>query len=239
MKKLVLVVLGLLVSLSCFAVTDSIADTSTTDKYNVWQGNDEGMAWQKNITRGQVRTVLIKVTNILDAKIETLDEILSKRIAETETTTKEALEAFNDTISKKLDDMDKKIAHASGQTNLVMAIVKDNGKTTKEDIVSLETQVSGLQSLLQKTRDQLAYLIRGTKEEIREKSKSSADEEYSRPFYVTTEIGSIGTNGNKLEAGYDYKIFDIDYTGTITPLVRYDNGLSFLVKGSVRWGHRN
>lgn len=234
MRKLVCVLVGVLVCVSCFAVTDN----SDVDRFQLFQGDDTGMGWSKPLTRGQAKAVLSRMGNLLDTKIETLDDILNKKIDTLGSSLVAAVNGYNEAVEAQLNAMDKKIADVSGQTNVLATSVKLKDKEQSEDIALANDKIAALQELIQKTRDQLAYLIRGTKEEIRDKAKSSADEEYAHPFYVTTEIGSIGTNGNKIEAGYDYKIFDVDYISTITPLVRYDNGLSFLVKGTLRFGVR-
>ena len=227
MRKLGIGLIGVLVCVSCFGITDNIKDTSNDDNFNLFQGSEKGMQWDKPLTRGQAKVVLSRMGNLLDTKIETLDEVLSKKITDTE---KE--------LNIRLDEVKAKADKGYTQSDYTIKSLNAKDKDIEEDIALSNDKIAALQELIQKTRDQLAYIIRGTKDEINTKAKTSADEEYARPFYTTVEIGSIGTNGNKIEAGYDYKVFDIDYVGTITPLVRYDNGLSFLVKGSLRWGQR-
>ena len=118
---------------------------------------------------------------------------------------------------------------------------RPRAKFYDEDIQQLKDQLEDTQEKLQKTRDQLAYITRGMKDQIREISQSTgSQDEWLRPFYFLSEIANSGASSKYVfEGGYDTKIVDIDYVATISPILRYaDNSLYFGARGLIRWEAR-
>jgi len=217
MRKLIGVLLGVLVCVSCMA---EVTDNSDVDKFQLFQGDDKGMGWSKPLTRGQAKVVLGRMGNLLDAKIETLDEVLAKKI-----------EAVNVRVDNGRD-----------QGNHALDVIKAQDSYRAEEISSLKARISDLQEKMMIYKEQLDYVSRAKRDDIKAASLiDGAQEEWLKPWYAVVEIANAGANSyNRLEAGYDLKYSDLINDYTLTPLIKLvDNGLYFGFKGQVRFGQRN
>lgn len=215
MRKLGIVVLGLM--LGSMLVMAEV--TANETELNLFQGSDKGMQWDAPLTRGQGKVVLMRMATLYDTKIDTLHELLSK----------------------KVDDVDARVDKSRDQGNYALEVIKAKDKAREEEISALKARISDLQDKLIAYKEQLDYVSRAKRDDIKSASLvDGAQEEWLRPWYAVVEIANAGANSyNKLEAGYDLKYSDLTNKYTITPMVKLvDNGLYFGFKGEVRFGDR-
>ena len=215
MRKLGIVVLGLM--LGSMLVMAEV--TANETELNLFQGSDKGMQWDAPLTRGQGKVVLMRMATLYDTKIDTLHELLSK----------------------KVDDVDARVDKSRDQGNYALEVIKAQDKARADEISSLKARISDLQDKLIAYKEQLDYVSRAKRDDIKSASLvDGAQEEWLRPWYAAVEIANAGANSyNKLEAGYDLKYSDLTNKYTITSMVKLvDNGLYFGFKGEVRFGDR-
>ena len=215
MRKLSCIILGVL-----FICGMGFAEvTANETEFTLFQGSDKGMQWDAPLTRGQGKVVLMRMATLYDTKIDTLHELLSK----------------------KVDEVDARVDKSRDQGNYALEVIKAKDKAREEEISALKARISDLQDKLIAYKEQLDYVSRAKRDDIKSASLvDGAQEEWLRPWYAVVEIANAGANSyNKLEAGYDLKYSDLTNKYTITPMVKLvDNGLYFGFKGEVRFGDR-
>ena len=217
---------------ACLAMADTttLNDTSYTDNFNLWQGDEQGLQLSKPATRGQVRATEIKLGNLLLAKIDTVEDIVTKKITEINSVNTDYLRNNLDTIRGLLAETDRKADEALSENTL-----------NASDIKNTSAQIGILQKMIERLKEQMAFVMRANREEIQTAAKDSLSEiKSSHPWWSQLSVANYqNTNASALSVGYDFDYVQPDYVATISPQASLgNNNLMLGLTGTVRFGSR-